>query len=135
MKGNPMAMTHRPLRPATVFMAAALLLVACGGESAAEDGAAVSARPPQEQTTITQADVATPVELQAGRYRFGWDAPECKGVDFALTGTTQGFVYSKKSALPKFQSIVSDVPADTYTLSQSDTRCTAWTVLLDRIGS
>ncbi|MEX2184791.1 MAG: hypothetical protein WEC14_10115 [Chloroflexota bacterium] len=111
-----------------------LLLAACGGGGSG-DGDAASARPAQEQTTIAAADAATPFALQAGRYKFGWDAPDCKGVDFTMTGTSQGFTYAKTSALPKFSAIVSDVPEDTYMLTQADAECTDWTVRIDRVGS
>jgi hypothetical protein len=130
-----MAFTTRLAGTAAIFMLVSLAAAACGGDEGGGGGGAVSAGPAQEQVTITQADVATPVTLVAGRYRFGWDAPDCKGVDFSLTGQTQGFTYSKKSTIQKFQSIVSEVPADTYTLAQNDASCTTWTVVLDRIGA
>jgi len=95
----------------------------------------VSARPPQAQIAITSADAATPFELQAGRYKFGWDASACTGVTFTMTGAAQGFVYEKKTLQKKFSAIVSDVPADTYTLTQAEAGCTTWTVQIDRVGS
>ena len=110
-----------------------LAVAACGGGTV--DGEEASARPPQEQSVITAADVDTPFELQAGRYKFGWDAPSCKGVDFTMTGQGQAFIYSKTSALPKFSAIVSNVPADVYVLTQADAGCTEWEVRIDRIGS
>jgi hypothetical protein len=135
MKGNPMAITTRRAGPLAGLAAVALLLAACGGDDTGGGGGAASAGPAQAQVTITQADTATPFQLEPGRYRFGWNAPDCTNVDFTLTGQTQGFTYSKKSSIQKFQSIVSDVPADTYTLAQNDASCTAWTVVLDRIGA
>ncbi|HYH93654.1 MAG TPA: hypothetical protein VD763_10875 [Candidatus Saccharimonadales bacterium] len=134
MKGISMPVTNRRIGLVAGLVTLTVLMAACGGDEGGP-AAEVSARPPQAQITITEADVTTPVQLQEGRYRFGWDAPECAGVDFAFTGQAQGFSYAKKSALPKFQSIMSDVPSDTYTLSQSDARCTTWTVKIDRIGS
>jgi hypothetical protein len=126
----------RPHRRTALMLASSLslLLAACGGGDAVE-GEQASARPPQEQTVIAAADVETPFELQAGRYKFGWDAPGCKGVDFTMTGQAQGFVYSKTSALPKFSAIVSNVPEDVYLLTQADAACTEWEVRIDRIGS
>jgi hypothetical protein len=117
--------------------AAALLLGACGGEEpgAGGDGAPVSARPAQAKILLTSTDALTPFEMQSGRYKFGWEARECTGVEFTLTGATQGFVYTKKSAQKAFSAIVSDVPADTYTLAQVNAACTTWTVRIDRIGN
>ena len=137
MKGTPMTFTSRLAGPAAFLAIVSLAVAACGGDESGGGGGggAASAGPAQEQVTITQADVATPVALQAGRYRFGWDAPDCTGVDFALAGQTQGFTYNKKSTIKKFQSIVSDVPADTYTLAQNDASCATWTVVMDRIGA
>ena len=111
------------------------LLVACGGSEGGGGGAAVSARPPQEQITIASTEADTPFQLQAGRYKFGWDAPECSSVNFTMTGQAQGFTYEKKTLQKKFSAIVSDVPEDTYTVAQSDPACSAWTVQIDRIGS
>ncbi|MEO5884609.1 MAG: hypothetical protein ABIQ58_03735 [Candidatus Limnocylindrales bacterium] len=115
--------------------AIALLLAACGGGEADGGGAAVSARPPQAQIAVTSVDAATPFELQAGRYKFGWDASECSSVAFTLTGAAQGFVFEKKTLQKKFSSIISGVPADTYTLSQNEAGCVNWTVQLDRVGN
>jgi hypothetical protein len=109
-----------------------LALAACGAEEA--PGAVESARPAQEQITITPTDL-TPFALQAGRYRFGWASPACKSVLFTLKGASQGFSYEKKSALPRFSSIISEVPSDEYTLSQGEPACTDWTITLDRIGN
>ena len=114
--------------------ASLMLLAACGGEEAG-DGAVVSARPPQEQIAVTSADAATPFQLQAGRYKFGWDASACPGVSFTMAGATQGFVYEKETLQKKFSAIVSDVPEDTYTLTQNNAECLEWTVQIDRVGS
>ena len=116
----------------------AMLLAACGGGGGGGDGgdgAAVSARPPQEQIQITSADAATPFQLQAGRYKFGWDASECTAVTFQMVGQAQGFTYDKNTRQKKFSAIISDVPEDTYTLSQTDPACTTWSVQIDRVGS
>jgi hypothetical protein len=110
----------------------ALAVAACSAEEAAVG--AQSARPAQAQITITPADL-TPFALQAGRYKFGWTSPACKSVLFTLKGANQGFTYEKKSALPRFSSIISNVPADDYTISQGDPACTDWTITLDRIGA
>lgn len=136
MKGILMATRSR--RPALLvgLAAAALLLGACGGEEAGGgDGAPVSARPAQAKITLTSTDTLTPFEMQSGRYKFGWEARECPGVEFTLTGATQGFIYTKKSAQKAFSAIVSEVPADTYTLAQINPACTVWTVRIDRIGN
>lgn len=132
-------MATRTRRPALLvgLAAAALLFGGCGGEEpgGGGDGAPVSARPAQAKITLTSADTLTPFEMQAGRYKFGWEARECPGVEFTLTGATQGFVYTKKSAQKAFSAIVSEVPADTYTLAQVNAACTTWTVRIDRIGN
>ncbi len=130
-------MVTRTRRP--VFLAglaaAALLIGACGGEDAgAGGGAAASARPAQASVTVPSTDAATPFALQSGRYKFGWEARECSGVEFTMTGA-QGFVYTKKSAQKAFSAIVSEVPEDTYTLAQLNPECTVWTVRIDRVGS
>ena len=119
-------------------LAASVLLAACGGDAApgaSAGGAGASARPPQEQITITSTDAATPFELQAGRYKFGWDASECTSVAFTMTGQAQGFTYEKTTLQKRFSAIISDVPADTYTVAQTDPGCTTWSVQIDRIGS
>ena len=120
----------------TGLAAMTLLVAACGGGDGGGDGGdAASARPPQEQIKVTSADAATPFQLQAGRYKFGWDAPDCSSVNFTMSGATQGFVYEKKTLQKKFSAIVSDVPEDTYTVAQTDPACADWTVQIDRIGS
>lgn len=124
----------------TGLAALSILLAACGGGDGGEggdggDGAPVSARPAQEQIAVTSDDAATPFALQAGRYKFGWDASTCNGVSFTMTGATQGFVYEKTTLQKKFSSIVSDVPEDTYTLAQTNADCATWTVQIDKIGS
>ena len=118
--------------------ASVMLLAACGGgDGGGGDGggAPVSARPAQEAIAITSADAAVPFQLQPGRYKFGWDASECAGVTFQMVGQTQGFTYDKKTLQKKFSAIISDVPEDTYTLTQTDPACTTWTVQIDRVGS
>jgi hypothetical protein len=124
-------------RALTGLAALTLLLTACGGGDGGGDGggAAASARPAQEQITVTSADADTPFNLQPGRYKFGWDASECASVNFTMTGATQGFVYDKKTLQKRFSAIVSDVPEDTYTIAQIDPACTTWSVQIDKIGS
>ncbi len=133
-------MSSRNRRPALLagLAAAVFLIAACGGEEPGVDGgggAPASARPAQEKVTLTSTDAATPFQLQSGRYKFGWEARECPGVEFTMTGSTQGFVYTKKSAQKAFSAIVSEVPADTYTLAQVNPECTVWTVRIDRVGN
>ena len=131
-------MSTRTRRPALLAgLAAAILLVgACGEQTpGGGDGAPVSARPAQAKIEITSTDAAVPFALQAGRYKFGWEARECPGVEFTMTGSAQGFVYTKKSAQKAFSAIVSDVPEDTYTLAQVNAACTVWTVRIDRVGN
>ena len=82
---------------------------------------------------MTQADVATPFQLQAGLYKFGWSAPDCTGVDYTMTGAGQGFTYAKKSNLKAFSAIITDVPEDTYTLVQADPACASWTVQIHKL--
>ena len=133
-------MSTRTRRPALLAgLAAAVLLVGSCGEQTpgggGGDGEPVSARPAQAKIELTSTDAAVPFELQSGRYKFGWEARECPGVEFTMTGSTQGFVYTKKSAQKAFSAIVSEVPADTYTLAQLNAECTVWTVRIDRVGS
>jgi hypothetical protein len=135
MKGTPMALPARRRAALTGLVAMTLLLAACGGAEEAGDGEAVSARPAQEKIMISSTDAATPFALQAGRYKFGWDASGCNGVSFVMTGQTQGFTWEKTTLQKKFSSIVSDVLEDTYTLAQTDAACTEWTVQIDRIGN
>lgn len=133
MKGITMALRSRRTALAATT-ALTLVLAACGGgEEVGEEE--ISARPAQEQITVTSTDAATPFTLQAGRYKVGWDATECSGVHFVMTGQTQGFTWEKKTLQKKFSSIVSDVPEDTYTLAQTDAACTMWSVQIDRLGS
>lgn len=123
------------------LIASVMLLAACGGGEGDGGGAGgggggtVSARPAQEQIKITSADAATPFQLQAGRYKFGWDASGCTAVTFQMVGQAQGFTYDKNTRQKKFSAIISDVPEDVYTLAQTDPACTEWTVQIDRVGS
>lgn len=134
MKGTLMAARTRTpgLAGLTAF---AVLVAACGGAEEGGGGAEASARPPQVQILVSSADAATPFELQAGRYKFGWDASACAKVSFTLTGAAQGFTYEKTTLQKRFSSIVSDVPADTYTIAQSEAACTEWSVQIDRLGN
>lgn len=126
--------THQRLTGLAGSALLALAAAACGGGSDGGGGAGASALPAQAQVTVTPETVATPFTLSAGRYKFGWTAPDCKAVDFTLTGQGQGFTYAKTSSLAKFSSIVSNVPEDAYLLTQADAACTTWTVQIDRIG-
>lgn len=135
MKGTPMAARTRTSGLAGLA-ALAMLVAACGGaEEGGGGGTEASARPPQSQILVSSADAATPFELQAGRYKFGWDASACAKVSFTLTGAAQGFTYEKTTLQKKFSSIVSDVPADTYTIAQTEADCTEWSVQIDRLGN
>jgi hypothetical protein len=139
MKGTPMPAPMTRAGRAGLALATMVLLAACGGGTPDDPGAGAgdgaSARPPQEQIVIAAADVATPFQLQAGRYKFGWDASTCTAIGFTMTGQAQGFVYEKTTRQKKFSAIISDVPDDVYTLAQTEAECTEWTVQIDRIGS
>jgi hypothetical protein len=131
---SPQSGFGRPLLIAGLG-AAALVFGACGGEAPADAGGpAASAGPAQVAVSISSTDAATPFALQSGRYKFGWEARECPGVEFTMTGASKGFVYEKKSAQKAFSAIVSEVPEDTYTLTQVNPACTTWTVRIDRVG-
>ena len=137
MKGTPMAARTRTTGLAGVagLTLLSILVAACGGGEDPGVVAEVSARPPQDQILVSSGDAATPFELQAGRYKFGWDASTCAKVAFTLTGVAQGFTYEKATLQKKFSSIVSEVPADTYSIAQSEAACTTWSVQIDRIGN
>jgi len=108
-----------------------LLLAACGSEGG---GAGESAAPAQTTVTVKAGETA-PFALRAGRYKFAWAADGCAAVDFDLKQQDGSFDWTKQSKVPRFNSIVSDVPAGTYALTQADAACPAWTVTLDRIGN
>lgn len=115
------------------LLGVSLVLMACGGSgSDAGDGAA-SVAPAQSKVVIAAADAANPFAMQAGRYKFGWDAPGCAKVSFTMTGASKGFNYAKSSTLTKGSAIVLDVLEDTYTLAQAESACTAWTVTIDKV--
>ena len=111
-----------------------MAVAACGGGGDGA-GAAASIAPAQSKVVVTPETAATPFQLQSGLYRFGWSSPDCKSVDFTLAGQSKGFTYAKKSNLPNFNSIMSNVLDDVYTLTQADPACTSWTVNIDRMGS
>jgi hypothetical protein len=129
-----MTIRHR-ISSVTVIAILVLLVAACGGGGDGGGGNAASALPAQAQVTITPETVATPFARAAGGYKFGWTAPDCKGVDFTMKGQGKGFTYAKTSALAKFSAIVSNVPEDAYLLTQADPACAAWTVQIDRLGN
>ena len=110
-----------------------LLLTACGGAGADAGDGAASVAPAQSKLTIAAADAANPFALQAGRYKFGWNAPGCAKVSFTLTGASGGFSYAKASTLTSGSAIVLNVLEDTYALAQAEAACTAWTVTFDKI--
>ena len=126
--------THQRVTGLAGIAILAFAAAACGGGGDGGGGGGASALPAQAQVTVTPETVATPFTLEAGRYKFGWTAPDCKAVDFTMTGQGQGFTYAKTSALPKFSAIVSNVPGDAYVLTQADAACTTWTVQIDRLG-
>lgn len=123
-----------PVRHLAIVLALGLTLslAGCGGGGEAGPGGGGSPPPAQTQVQVT-AGANEPFTLEAGRYKFGWTT-ECRGVDFTMAGAGTGFTYAKTSALPRFSAIVSNVEADTYTLTQAETDCTDWTVTLDRVG-
>jgi hypothetical protein len=126
-------MHHSAHRLIAGLVVVAIGLGACGG-GGADASSLASARPAQD-TIVVNFDDASPFELQSGRYRFSWDASGCAAVDFQMTGAGTGFRYQKASAIAKFTAIVSNVPADTFTLVQADPTCAEWLVVFDRIGS
>jgi hypothetical protein len=120
-----------------LVLAVSLAIAGCsgggGGGDGDGDGDGATPLPPQESVRLESGDLL-PFQLQAGRYRFGWDAPACDGVDFTLSGQSSGFSYEKQSAFKKFSAIMGDVPDDTFEIAQA-ADCPEWVVTLDRIGS
>jgi hypothetical protein len=125
---------HPRRRVLSGLLGLSLALTACGGSDAdAGDGGGASAAPPQSKVVIPAADVANPVSLQEGRYKFGWLAPGCAKVAFTLTGASKGFTYAKSSTLTNGSAVVLGVLEDTYALGQTEAACTTWTVTIDKL--
>jgi hypothetical protein len=126
---NPIR-THRVLG---TLLGLTLVLTACGGSGSDAGDGAGSVAPAQSKVVIAAADAANPFAMQAGRYKFGWNAPGCAKVSFTLTGASQGFSYAKASTLTSGSAVVLNVLEDTYALAQTEAACTAWTVTFDKI--
>jgi len=126
----------RRLAIAATIAASSLALVACGGSGpgAGGDGAGASAgASPAKSYTIKPGDT-TPFPLAEGTYRLNWVTTGCTGGStFVLTGDN-GYSKEKSTKLPTYSTILTSVPDGNYTISQSETGCTDWTVTLDKIG-
>ncbi len=120
--------TRLPLAAGLVL--SGLMLAACGSEGA---GADVSAAPAQTSVIVKSGETA-PFALQAGRYKFAWVADGCPSVNFDLKQQDGPFDWTKQSKVPRFSSIVNDVTAGTFAVTQSEAACPSWTVTLDWIG-
>jgi len=127
-------MRHRQLRfglPA-VAISAALVLGACGGSSGG-GGNTASVAPPQQRVTVTPETAANPFALQKGTYRLNWKTTDCAGITMQFAGDT-GFQKEKTSTLPTSSWILTSVPDGVYTVTQADAACTAWEIIVERIG-
>jgi hypothetical protein len=121
------------MRNGTAFLAGslalALALAACGSDGG---GGAASAPPAQERVVVTAGDTA-PFSLLNGRYKLTWKTVGCSSTAFDLKQQDGTFEYRKQSKMPTFTTILVEVPAGTYTLTQGDASCTDWTVTLDSV--
>jgi hypothetical protein len=103
-----------------------------GGGGNAGDGGSPAATPAKSYT-IKPGDT-TPFPLAAGTYRLNWVTTGCPGgLTVILTGDN-GYTNEKSSKLPNYSRILTSVPDGNYTITQTDTACTEWTVTLDKIG-
>jgi hypothetical protein len=125
----------RTMRVASATLGLSLALVACGGSGpgpsggGSGDGASAS---PRENLTVKPGEEG-PWPLIAGTYRVSYKTTGCTRVAFTLTGDT-GFEREKTSNLPNGVYLVTSVTAGNYTLTQTETTCTAWEATLQRIS-
>ncbi len=126
----------RRLAVAGAIALSTLFLVACGASApgqAGDGGGASPSASPAKNYTIKPGDT-TPFPLAAGTYRLQWTTTGCVGGStFVLTGDN-GYTKEKSTKLPTYSTILTSVPDGNYTISQSDTGCTDWTVTLDKVG-
>ena len=125
----------RRLAIAGTIAVSSLALVACGGSAPGQDGGggASAGASPAKSYTIKPGDT-TPFPLAAGTYRLIWVTTGCPGgLTVILTGDN-GYTNEKSSKLPNYSRIITSVPDGNYTITQTDTACSQWTVTLDKIG-
>ena len=106
-----------------------LLLAACGGGgggAGAGDGG--SDLPDAAEASSADAE-GTTYDLQEGRYRLSYQAPDCTDVVITITGSDGSAIYDQK---PRgYSSFVNDVPAGTYTIAVTSD-CDEWTINLNK---
>src|SRR5262245_56932232 len=125
----------RRLAIAGAIAVSTLVLVACGGSAPGQDGGGgeSTAASISKNYTIKPGDT-TPFALAEGTYRLAWTTTGCAGGStFVLTGDN-GYTKEKTTKLPTYSSILTSVPDGNYTISQTQTGCTDWTVTLDKVG-
>jgi hypothetical protein len=126
----------RRLAIAGAIAMSTLGLVACSGSAPGQDGGGGGGSPAAsvaENYTIKPGDT-TPFALAAGSYRMQWTTTGCTGGStFVLTGDN-GYSKEKSTKLPTYATILTSVPDGNYTISQTASGCTDWTVTLDKVG-
>ena len=107
-----------------------LLLAACGGGGggAGAGGGAESDLPDAAKATSEDAE-GTTYDLQEGRYRLSYTAPDCTDVVITITGSDGAAIYDQK---PRgYSSFVNDVPSGTYTIAVTSD-CDEWSINLNK---
>ena len=119
-----------PRRTTSIAMLIVMsLLAACGGGGGgggAGDGG--SDLPDAAEASSADAE-GTTYDLQEGRYRLSYTAPDCTDLVITITGADGTPIYDQK---PRgFSSFVNDVPAGTYSIAVTSD-CDEWTINLDK---
>ena len=118
-----------------MVLGVALGAILAGGCGAADPGQGGGPSAAAGETHVERAagGDASPVTIQAGRYKVAWTS-SCQSLTIKITDATGKDVYTKTSRIKAFSAIASNLPAGPVTITQADAACTDWKVTIDRIG-
>jgi hypothetical protein len=106
-----------------------LLLAACGGGGGGGGAGGEGSDLPDAAKASSEDPEGTTYDLQEGRYRLSYTAPDCTDVVITITGADGTAVYDQK---PRgYSSFVNDVPAGTYSIAVTSD-CDEWTIDLNK---
>jgi hypothetical protein len=116
--------------PMAVMLLMALTLAACGGGAQGGGGGGGGDSDLPDAATATSEDAeGTTYQLQEGRYRLTWRAPDCEDVVVSITTADGSFAYEQAQRLPT--SFIRDMPAGEYTVAVTSD-CAEWEIQLDK---
>ena len=107
----------------------AATLSACGGSGGGGGGGDGGEALPDAAEASSEDPEGTTYQLQEGRYRLTWRAPDCEDVVVSITTVDGSFAYEQAQRLPT--SFIRGMPDGEYTVVVTS-ECDEWTIDLDK---